>query len=246
MSTMSSEVKLAFEEVTLAEKIKKNLWAIIALVVIFALAISVLVSSFSKSNYTYNGLVKSDDAKVGLKDSVYKVIFVEDLLCPNCKNYDPSINDAITKYGEKVEFVFKFIEIDAGSKLIIPSVLAANKQNKFREFIVQAYAQQTQVRLSREDTLKTIARSIEGLDYTKWDNDRSYDEEIKKKVDTMTEDLKGTVFPPNKQGAEKLVGKPVNSTPTTILMKDNTVIDWFSGAVSSETLSTSLDELLKK
>jgi protein-disulfide isomerase len=243
---MSSEIKLAFEEVTFMEKIKKNLWAVIALVVVFGLVISAIVSSFGKSNYNYSGLVLADDPKVGKANSAYQVLFVEDLLCPNCKNYDESINKAIASYSDRVEFVFKFIEIDAGSKLIIPSVLAANKQNKFREFAVQAYAQQTQVRLSRDETLKVIAKSIEGLDYAKWDNDRNYDDAIKKKVDTMTEDLKSTLFPTNKLGAEKLVGKPVNSTPTTVIIKDGKVIEWFSGTVDSATLNKSIDELLTK
>lgn len=90
--------------------------------------------------------IDAGDATIGNANSKVKVVVFSDFQCPYCKSFFTTLQAAIKKYQDKVEFVFKDLPLSihpqAGDAALAAS--CAQDQGKFWEFADKLYATQSQ------------------------------------------------------------------------------------------------------
>lgn len=248
-------------ETTNSFDFKKNGWWLIGgIVTILILALvgwwAYSNSKSSSSQYVYSGLVTQSDPVFGKTDSDVTLIFFEDFTCHVCADNHTEFNKVIDTYGDRVRFTFKPVDIlNQGSNIIARAAYAAAAQNKYRDFTTQAYAQQTEMRNKRESTTLDIAKQI-GLDMTKFNEDRGFNEIYRQKTTWNNEDVKKTIFrggverssnngeQPATGNRIKEEGVGITATPTTAIMKGKEVVSWWDGYADSTTIGKRLDAIL--
>lgn len=200
--------------------------------------------SNSSSNYTYDPkIIRDYNYSVGNKDSKVKYVYFVDFQCPACKGNDANFKLLKEEYKDRIQFVYKhnpLTQIHTNAKQAAIAVQAAGEQGKFVEFAEQTFANQSSL---GPDSLEKYAQNI-GLDIPKWKSDNS-SKKIANYVNFDQEDLKNSYF--DKSSISETT-KPVGEgagTPTSVLMKDGKVTDWWTGGQENSVIKSKLDELLK-
>ncbi len=172
-------------------------------------------------------LIRDYDYHFGKKEASLKYIYFYDLQCPFCKQNNITIKQLKDEYKDKVDFVYKNFPLDTlhvYAKSAALGAMAANKQNKFIEFVDGTYDKQDAG--LGADKLEAIAKNT-GLDLEQWNKDKQ-SKEIKQQVEYDQRDGTTIELPFRDDGQGKQINK-INATPTSVLMKDGKVVDWFNG-----------------
>ena len=209
-------------------------------------------SDVNKPEYSYTGLVRDTDPKLGNSDSDVQIVFFEDYLCGACASFHPTLVQLVEEYGDEVEMVFKPVD-NLGSNDLARAVFAAANQGFFEEYTDQVFENQSKVRLSVNNELRAIAESVNGLDFEEWNNDRLRNSDIEYRAEFNDMDVRNTEFPESslegqrvKPTGENNILAGVTATPTTAILKGGEVVDWFESGQAFDTISTMLDTALGK
>jgi protein-disulfide isomerase len=223
----------------------KTLSVIGIIVTLFTLFNGLIDGSTSKSNdYTFDsGLQRSYNYSYGKQDAKVKYIYFVDFQCPACKANNENFKQIKEEYKDRVLFVYKhnpLTQIHTNAKQAAIAVQAAGEQGKFIEYSEQAFANQESL---GSDSLEKYAQNI-GLDITKWKTDMG-DKKIINYVSYDQKDLSNVFLDKSSvSGTTKPVGEGAG-TPTSVLMKDGKVTDWWTGGQEIASIKTKLDDLLK-
>jgi protein-disulfide isomerase len=218
--------------------------SVIALVgVAINLVSNVLNNSDSvNTNYKFineSPLQREYNYNTGKADSKVTYVVFDDYQCPACKQYNSTKKEVFGKYSDKVNIVRKhnpLSEIHTSAILAGRAVQAAKNQDKFNEFGDAVFENQDKLNNS---FLETVAKD-QGLDVDKWNSDR----EIRKQVEQDQEDLKNIYLPKSSiDDKTKPVGQGIG-TPTSVILLDNEVYDWYSGVMTADQISKILDDAL--
>jgi hypothetical protein len=207
--------------------------------------------------YTFDPSLKRDFNPVsGKVGASLRVVLIEDLQCPICAQYYPTTKQLKADYKDKVEFVFKHYPIKELHPYAIDAskaAIAAHNQGKFEEYLDLDFTRQNELSTKKDNALTDWAKEVPGLDYAKWNTDRSSNL-TKEKLQFDLDDVKNAEFPDtpsshdqkNQDGSPNNVKKPGGGvgTPTTVLIKDGKIVDWWSGAPDYETVKARVDKWL--
>jgi len=184
-----------------------------------------------------SGLIRDYNVTIGNKDAEVKLLYVFDLQCPACKQNQETMTALKDQLKDQILFVYKNypLPIHSQAKNAAYATMAANEQGKYFEFIDQTYTLQEQLKSS---LYEDIAKSLD-LDLDKW-NSRRNSTELRDYIETDIKDLKDITLPNSSYNE----GNKVSSTPTTILIKNDKVVDWWSGAVTTETALERINKVL--
>ncbi len=222
----------------------KTLSIIFIIVNIFLLANAAIDGSSGNTSYVYEPkLVRTENYTTGKLDSPVTYVYFVDYQCPACKQNNEPFSALKEEYKDKIRFVYKhnpLTEIHPNAKQAALAVQASFSQNKFIEMGNQAFANQSSL---GSDSLEKYAAAT-GLDMSKWKAELT----SKKNTDAVLadqKDLEQTFLPESTISKQtKPVGEGAG-TPTSVIMKNNVVIDWWTGGQDPQTIKNKLDEALK-
>ncbi len=204
------------------------------------------LNSAKDSNPIIQDLTRKQTPVYGNLDSNTTVYIASDFLCPFCAQYHNDVNLAMEQFGSEVKFAFKYYpinnSINSPNYQIAFAAQAAHNQGFYKEFANIAYGGQQDFKTRGSKIIEDWASSIEGMDIEKWNVDRN-SSEVRSAVRVSAQDLDKLFLPssPNSGGKSKQSGSGLG-TPTTIIIKDGEIIDWWSGA-NSPALFKVLSEL---
>jgi protein-disulfide isomerase len=213
--------------------------------VLIVFGINYAVTVFApKSSVDGNKWIPSYSLVLGKKDSKIKMVYFFDLQCPACKDNDPKLTDLVTKYQDRMGFVYRnypLTSIHPFADLAAKGAQGALRQgqDKYLEFKKQIFAVQNELSASKIETAGKNAN----LDIDKWNNDRYssvINDEVKADLAFVTK-----VNLPNSTNP-KATGNNANGTPTVVLIEDEKPIDWWSGSVEQTTQEATINKYLDK
>jgi protein-disulfide isomerase len=105
-------------------------------------------------------LVDFQDPSEGNADAPVTIVEYFDPNCPHCKTMHEVMKQAVERYGDKAQFVYKPMPLWGFSVPQIEALYAAAQEGKFVPMLEAQYARQQQGGLSMEQ-LKEIAREID-------------------------------------------------------------------------------------
>lgn len=184
-----------------------------------------------------SGLIRDYNLSIGNKDSNIKVLYAFDLQCPACKQNNDTMTALKAELKDKVLFVYKNypLPIHSQAKTAAYAAMAAGEQGKYFEFVDQTFSLQEQLKSTIYDD---IAKSL-NLDTDKW-NDRRNSTELRNYIETDLKDLNGFTLPKSSYSS----GDKISATPTTILIKDDKVVDWWGGGLGKDEALTRINKIL--
>lgn len=152
----------------------RNIIILLALVAIATLVFYKFQSP-TGSNSTAPIEVVSDDHTIGPDNSLVTFVEFADLQCPSCKAYSGPIKEAMDKYKDRVQFVYRYfplIRIHPNAMIAAQAAEAAGNQGKFFEMVEVIFANQND--WSNKPTAKTLfvqyATDL-GLDVSQFEKD---------------------------------------------------------------------------
>lgn len=170
----------------------KITWSIFAAITVGLLAFLVISSNNSETNTNsvaknadITAIQTASDANGNIADHTLgnidsKVILIEygDYQCPGCASYNPTINEIVEEYKDKILYIFRNYPLPATShpnaKAAAAAAEAAGIQGKYWEMHTKIYAQQATweylTGTERTDYFKGLATEF-GLDIDKFVTD---------------------------------------------------------------------------
>lgn len=225
--------------------LKKNIGLVITVVLVISLIIIGFFgirfyldrNSSPSGSVDGSGLVRDFNYTAGNKDSKVKVIYAFDLQCPACKQNQETMTAIKTELKDKVLFVYKNfpLPIHSQAKTAAYAAMAAGEQGKYFEYVDQTYILQEQLKTSLYEEMATSVN----LDLGKW-NERRNSTELRNYIETDIKDLQGITLPKSSYAQ----GDKVSATPTTLLIKDDKIVEWWSGAVSTQEAIDRINKIL--
>lgn len=112
---------------------------------------------------------KQNSPVVGSKDPVVTIVEFGSLRCSFCIEKGVEINELLSRYPQKVQFVYKHYP-DTSDKAAMEAhatLIAAQRQGKFKEFLLELYLMPLEL---ENINYKRIAKDL-GMDNTKFERD---------------------------------------------------------------------------
>lgn len=210
-----------------------------SIVGVIALLFQIIGISSQSDGYQFaKSFARDYNVKVGKAESAVKVIYFFDLQCPGCKGNDPILTEVREKYKDRIQFVYRNfpLSIHTFAKPAARGAQAVALQDpeKYFRFKDEVFAIQNEI---STDNIAKAAKKV-GVDFTKWDKDRT-SSEIIKQVDWDLRDANSTMVP-NPKG-EML---PLTGTPSTVIIKNGIAVETF-GSIPAAEFGTKLDKYLQ-
>jgi len=172
------------------------------------------------------------------------LVYFLDYQCPVCGANAETMTQLKSDYKDKVQFVYKHYPIKTAHVYAEPAakaIQAATLQNKGFEL--------GDIILARGGDGLSPAKFSEwakelGLDMEKFESDRG-SSLVNNEVILDQADYDGAEFPESTVSGESKPKGQVGGTPTTVLVKDGKIVDWWSGRPNIDTVKGKLDEYLK-
>lgn len=230
-------------EESFTDTLKKNYKIVIVAIALISL---IILGGLGIRWYTNNnsvagvvdatGIIRDYNPFTGPKDSTLKVVYIVDLQCPYCKANNESMVKIKENNKDKVQVIYKMfpLPIHSYAKPAGYAAYAAGDQGKFFEYSDRVFALQDQL---NNATLESIAKEL-NLNFDQWNNARNSGE-IRNKLDQDVRDIGNINLPKSTYGE---AGK-VNSTPTTILLKDGKIVEWWTGSPNINNTDSNIKEI---
>lgn len=119
-------------------------------------------------------LVKEDSWALGTPSAKVTLVEFGDFQCPTCKEYEPTVEAVVKKYGDKIYFVYRHFPITQAHQFALSSAdaaEAAGMQGKFWEYHNKLF--QISPNLDKDNLLK-VAKELK-LDEAKFSSDLGSD-----------------------------------------------------------------------
>lgn len=216
------------------DTLKKNSKVVISILV----ALAVIVLAFLGIRYYLGknqsattadgaGLIRDYNQYVGNPNASIKLVYILDPQCPACRSNNSTMTLVKQYYSEKdIQIVYKFFPLPNHS-MARPGAYAsyaAAEQGKFFEYLDLVLERQDSLSNS---TFEAIAQELD-LNIDAWNSVRN-SSSVRQKVDQDEKDVKAANLP----NSDYSTGNKVGATPTTIIIKDNQIVQWWSGSPSS-------------
>jgi len=117
---------------------------LVAVLVIFGAGVY-FYSNFQKNNNLskegQDALVRDHSPVVGNPDAKITIVEFMNPSCGVCIYFSPIVENLMTKYDGKVKVVYRFLQFNNSSDIILSLVKAANEQGKFKEALKLFFTQ---------------------------------------------------------------------------------------------------------
>ena len=148
----------------------KNPWVVIA-VIMFVLIGGAIWYSSSVSKQANEGVTVQTHSK-GNENAAITLVEYSDFQCPACGAFQPTVNEVMAEFGDKVKFEYKhypLVQIHPFAEPAARAAEAAGQQGKFFEYADKLFAGQNEWTKSTNPTgfFKKYAEEL-GLDLTKF------------------------------------------------------------------------------
>lgn len=220
-------------EKSFVDQLKENKSLLIRVIAGLLIGLAVILGLwyfFGRSQTPTGSWVPSSSVKVGNADANVKVVYFYDLQCPACASNDPELEATQNALQDRVQFIYRNMPL----KSIHPyaelagrgaEALALQDQSKYFEYKKEIFAKQNQLDPS---VIEEIGQRL-APDAARWNRDRNslnIDNQVKADYNFIT----SQTLPPSSlsQGKTK-----ADSTPTTVILKDDKPVDWWSGGLPS-------------
>ena len=234
-------------EESFLDTLKKNYKIVIAAVALISLIIlgGLGIRWYTNSNNNsvagkvdQSGIIRDYNFYTGPKDSSLKVVYILDLQCGFCKQNNEGMVKVKEDNKDKVQVIYKMFPLPSHSyaKPAAYAAYAAGDQGKFFEYADRVFALQDQL---NNTTLESIAKEL-SLNFDQWNNARN-SSETRNKVDQDVKDIGNINLPESSYNGK--AGK-LSSTPTTILLKDGKIVEWWAGASNAAEIQSRIDKQL--
>jgi len=131
-----------------------------------------------------------DSAVKGKADAPVTIVGFLDIQCPFSKRFQPVFDEAIKDYPQKVKYVVKHFPLGFHPQAApaAKAVMAAGKQGKFFEMLALVLENNNQLSPEKfEELAKTLKLNVKQFKKDLADNDKAWDEVIKKDMKLGTE-----------------------------------------------------------
>ena len=148
----------------------KNPWVVIA-VIMFILIGGAIWYSSSVSKEANEGVMVQSHIK-GNENATVTLVEYSDFQCPACGAFQPTVNEVIAEFGDKIKFEYKhypLVQIHPFAEPAARAAEAAGQQGKFFEFADKLFASQNEWTKATNPTgfFKKYAEEL-GLDLEKF------------------------------------------------------------------------------
>jgi protein-disulfide isomerase len=185
--------------------------------------------------------INSYNATTGNADSKVKVVYFYDLQCPACKSNDPELEKTVEATKDKVQFIYRNLplEIHPYAQVSARGAQAMLRQgvDKYFEYKKQIFARQSDL---SPTVVEQVGKSL-APDYEKWNQDRN-SKEVRDEVLADKQFAERQTMPAL---ARNNNSTSIGSTPTTVVIKDDKVVDWWSGGLESASQIASITAQLE-
>lgn len=189
-------------------------------------------------------LLRPQNYTFGKEDASVQLFYFVDYQCPACRQNNPVITQIKDQYKDKVQFVYKHNPLSSIHPNAVPAaraVQAAGKQGKFIEFGDRLFANQD-TGLGQAN-IEAVAKDLE-LNVEQWNKDRNSTEVIDI-VRNDPRDIQEIELPISSISGQRKAKGEGTGTPTIVIMKNKSVIDWFSGGNDISAYQRILDAALE-
>jgi hypothetical protein len=210
---------------------------IVAGVVVLLIAGFFAIGFFTNNETSGGGeFIKSYNYRTENENENYRLVYIVDLQCPACRTNHATMNDFKTQRKD-VQVVYKNfpLPIHTFAKQSAYAAIAAGEQGQYFEYVDRIFALQDQL---NNQTLENIATEL-NLDIDTW-NSRRNSSEIRNYIEDDIKDIKDLTLPESTFGS----GTKITSTPSTILIKDGEIVDWWGASTSIEMLNERVDKYI--
>ena len=180
--------------------------------------------------------------QAGNADSNVTYVIFDDLQCPACRDFNPTKNEIIETYGDRVNIVRKhnpLTDIHTQALSAARAAEAANMQGQFPAFTNQVFDNQDQIGAS---LYESIAESLP-LDFDQWDAAKD-SREVRRRVEQDQDDLE-SIYLGTSSVTDRTKATGVGAgTPTNVVLVDGEFYDWWTGGATTEQISAILDNAL--
>jgi hypothetical protein len=215
--------------------------SVIGVVVLIFQTVTLFTSSSSPSWTFESDYVRDHNIRVGSQTSGIKVIYFFDLQCPACKQNDTNIETVQNNLQDRVEFVYRnftLSSIHPYAKISANAAQAVARQDKAKyfEFKKEIFAVQNDLSPNK---INEVTKKI-NINYEQWDRARN-SREIVNEVELDVKDAESLNNLPKSSvnGETRATG-----TPTTLIVKDSTVLDWWGGVRAPADQEASIKKFL--
>lgn len=205
---------------------------------------SSITDDLDNTTKTSAALVRTFNPLLGKPDADLKLLYFVDYQCPVCASNAVDMTELKNEYKDRIQFVYKnypITGIHVYAQSAAESIQAAERQGKAFELSDLLLSRQTDG--FSPSNFTSWAREV-GIDIEKFESDRG-SRLVERQIQIDQADFDNSVLPVSSiTGKGKAAGEK-GGTPTTILVKNNEVIDWWSGRVDISQIKSKLDEYLK-
>ena len=205
---------------------------------------------FAGSTESFDNFEKVNDSllqreynyQTGNAESSVTYVIFDDLQCPACRQFNPTKNEIIDLYSDRVNIVRKhnpLTDIHAQALSAARAAEAANMQGQFDEYTNQIFENQDSISPS---LYREIAESL-SLDLDTWESDKE-SREVRRRVQQDQDDLEEAYL-----GTSSITDRTKSpgvgaGTPTNVVLLDGEFYDWWTGGATTEQVSQILDNAL--
>jgi hypothetical protein len=216
--------------------------AVVTLVFTIFQVISLGYSSQSNNNTTSDAWIPEYSVRVGPSDAKVTLVYFVDLQCPACKQNDPELQRVQDQYQDRVQFVYRHLPLDIHAYAVLAArgaqAMAREGNDNYFEYKRQIFVSQTDL---SPDKIQEVGRSL-SQDFDQWNrlrNSRSIDQEVQQDKNF----IQNRTLPPSSLNNQ---ATRTTGTPTSIILKNDEVVDWWSGGLSSQEQSNILEKHLNE
>jgi Thioredoxin len=205
---------------------------------------SSIKDDLEETTKTSHPLIRTYNPVLGKADAELKLVYFIDYQCPVCASNNENMSTLKTEYKDRIQFVYKHYPIVTAhvyAESAAKSIQAAARQNKAFELGDILLSRQTDG--FSPSNFSVWAKEL-NIDIDKFEQDRG-SRQISREVEIDQLDFDRTEFPTSTLSGQKKVSGEKGGTPTTVLVKNDKIVDWWSGRADISEVKSKLDEYLK-
>lgn len=196
--------------------------------------------SKNSQNSTVEDLIRPYNYFEGDENAEFTILHFFSLGCPACQSFEPNLKE-FAEANTQYKIVHKhYPTVGQSSPAAARAMQAAGEQGKFLEYKQDIFEIARGGESINVDSMTELAQNLE-LDIEKWERDRK-SSRIDDQVEQDQEDYNNVTFVDSSYSTD---ARP-NATPTIIVMRNDEMIDWWTGGITVERMESRMSEITQE
>jgi len=185
-------------------------------------------------------LVRDYNYFEGDENAEFVILHYFSLGCPACQSFETNLKE-FAEANRQYKVVHKHLPTTGqSSPAAARAMQAAGEQGKFLEYKQEIFAKARGDESVNVETMTEVAENL-GLDIEQWERDRK-SSRIEDQVEQDEEDYRNVTFTESSYSTD---ASP-NATPTLIILRNDEMVDWWTGATTVEQMEQRMTEITER